>query len=54
MMARMDQVQPRPLVAAEFAGIGSVLQLDKGIGHGGEAERPQALDQRRRHASDGR
>jgi hypothetical protein len=30
--------------AAEFAGIGSALQLDESIGHGGEAERPQALD----------
>jgi hypothetical protein len=36
--------QPEPILAAEFAGIGSVLQLDKGIGHGGETERPQALD----------
>src|SRR6476660_7234834 len=36
--------QPEPILAAEFAGVGSVLQLDKGIGHGGEAERPQALD----------
>ena len=36
--------QPEPILAAEFAGIGSVLQLDEGIGHGGEAERPQALD----------
>ena len=32
--------QPEPILAAEFAGVGSVLQLDKGIGHGGEAERP--------------
>lgn len=36
--------QPEPILAAEFAGIGSVVQLDKGIGHGGEAERSQALD----------
>src|SRR5438067_12598137 len=36
--------QPEPILAAEFAGIGSVLQLDEGIGHGGEAERAQALD----------
>jgi len=36
--------QPEPILAAEFAGVGSVLQLDKGIGHGGETERPQALD----------
>src|SRR5438046_9102164 len=36
--------QPEPILAAEFADVGSVLQLDKGIGHGGEAERPQALD----------
>src|SRR5947209_10132711 len=36
--------QPEPILATEFAGIGSALQLDEGIGHGGEAERPQALD----------
>jgi hypothetical protein len=36
--------QPEPILAAEFAGIGGVVQLDEGIGHGGEAERPQALD----------
>src|SRR5438045_9461371 len=36
--------QPEPILAAEFAGIGSVLQLDEGIGHGGEAERAQARD----------
>ena len=36
--------QPEPILAAEFAGIRSVVQLDEGIGHGGEAERPQALD----------
>ena len=36
--------QPEPILAAEFAGIGSALQLDEGIGHGSEAERPQALD----------
>jgi len=38
--------QPEPILATEFAGIGGVLQLDKGIGHGGEAERAQALDGR--------
>ena len=36
--------QPEPILAAQFGGIGSVLQLDEGIGHGGEAERAQALD----------
>src|SRR5258707_12852119 len=34
--------QPHPILAAGFAGIRSVLQLDKAIGHGGEAQRPQA------------
>ena len=38
--------QPEPILATEFAGIGSVVQLEKGIGHGGEAERAQALDGR--------
>jgi hypothetical protein len=41
----VDQ-QPKPVLAAEFAGVGRVLQLDEGIGHGGEAERAQALDGR--------
>src|SRR5215472_16804531 len=36
--------QPKPIFVTEFAGIGSVLQFDKGISHGSEAERPQALD----------
>src|SRR5215813_12622579 len=36
--------QPKPIFATEFAGIGGVLQLDKGISHGSEAERAQALD----------
>jgi hypothetical protein len=36
--------QPDPILAAEFAGIRNVVQFDEGIGHGGEAERPQALD----------
>jgi hypothetical protein len=38
--------QPEPILATEFAGIGGILQLEKGIGHGGEAERAQALDGR--------
>ena len=36
--------QPEPILATEFAGIGGVVQLKKGVGHGGEAERAQALD----------
>jgi hypothetical protein len=36
--------QPKPIFATEFAGIGSVLQFNKGISHGSEAERSQALD----------
>src|SRR5215472_14423916 len=36
--------QAEPILATEFAGIGGVLQLEKGIGHSGEAERTQALD----------
>ena len=36
--------QPKPIFATEFAGIGSVLQFDKGISHGSEAERAQPLD----------
>jgi hypothetical protein len=36
--------QPEPILATEFAGIGGIVQLEKGIGHGGEAERAQALD----------
>src|SRR4029077_11808727 len=36
--------QPEPILAAEFAGIRSVLQLDEGIGHGVDAVRRQALD----------
>src|ERR1700758_1481225 len=36
--------QPKPIFATEFAGIRSVLQFDKGISHGREAERAQALD----------
>ncbi len=36
--------QPEPILATEVAGIGGVVQLKKGIGHGGEAERAQALD----------
>src|SRR5438309_8839406 len=35
--------QPEPILATEFVGIGGILQLEKGIGHGGEAERAQAL-----------
>ena len=38
--------QPKPIFAAEFAGIGRVLHLDEGVGHGGQAERAQALDGR--------
>jgi hypothetical protein len=38
--------QPEPVLAAELAGIGGVLQLDEGVGHGGEAEHTQALDGR--------
>src|SRR5262249_33750834 len=34
--------QPKPIFATEFAGIGGVLQLDKGISHGSEAERAGA------------
>jgi hypothetical protein len=41
----IDQ-QPEPILATEFAGIGGVVQLEKGIGHGGEAEGAQALDSR--------
>src|SRR5947209_13245363 len=36
--------QPKPVFATEFAGIGSVLQLEKGISHRSQAERAQALD----------
>ncbi len=36
--------QPEPVLAAEFAGIGRVLQLDERLGHRGEAKRAQALD----------
>src|SRR5215469_14109862 len=36
--------EPEPMLAAELTGIGGVLQCDKGIGHGGEAERAEALD----------
>jgi hypothetical protein len=36
--------QSEPILATEFAGIGGVVQLEKGISHGGEAERAQALD----------
>src|SRR5262245_23328799 len=36
--------QPKPIFATEFAGIGSILQFDKGISHGSEAERAQAFD----------
>src|SRR5437870_1664071 len=39
----IDQ-QPEPILATEFAGIGGVVQLEKGIGHGGEAEGAKALD----------
>src|SRR5437764_6868429 len=38
--------QPEPILATEFAGIRGILQLEKGIGHGSEAERAQALDGR--------
>ena len=31
--------EPELIFAAEFTGIGGVLQFEKGIGHGGEAER---------------
>ena len=36
--------QSEPILATELTGIGGILQLEKGIGHGGEAERSQALD----------
>src|SRR5258707_15890660 len=36
--------QPEPILATQVAGIGGIVQLEKGIGHGGEAERAQALD----------
>ena len=29
--------QPEPILATEFAGIGGIVQLEKGIGHSGEA-----------------
>src|SRR5262249_35885583 len=41
----VDQ-QPEPVLAGEFAGVGCVLQLDESVGHGGQAERAQALDRR--------
>jgi hypothetical protein len=39
----IDQ-EAEPILAGQFGGLGRVLHLDKGVGHGREAERAQALD----------
>jgi hypothetical protein len=41
----IDQ-QAEPILAGQLGGIGSVLQLDQGIGHGRQAERAQPLHRR--------
>lgn len=39
----VDQ-QAEPVFPAQLGGVGRVLQLDEGIGHGRQAERAQPLD----------
>src|ERR1700676_81661 len=41
--------EPEPILPRQRGGVGDVLQFDEGVGHGGEAERAQPLDQRMDH-----
>ena len=43
--------QPKPILARQLGGVGSVLQLDEGVGHGGKAECAQPLDRGVDHLS---
>ena len=36
--------EAEPVLACQIGGIGRVLHLDEGVGHGSQAERAQALD----------